>query len=35
MPTTHLVQQVRAALIIAAMRRTIVTYGELGKAVGV
>jgi hypothetical protein len=26
--------QTRAALIMAAMRRSIVTYGELGKAIG-
>lgn len=29
------VAQARAALIMAAMRRTIVTYGELGKAIGI
>jgi hypothetical protein len=28
------VAQARAALIIAAMRRSILTYGELGKALG-
>jgi hypothetical protein len=28
------VQQARSALIMAAMRRSIVTYGELGKAIG-
>ena len=30
-----IVQQARAALIVAAMRRSIVTYGELGKALGI
>ncbi|WP_328472259.1 hypothetical protein OHA21_09395 [Actinoplanes sp. NBC_00393] len=29
------VAQARAALIIAAMRRTLVTYGELGTALGI
>jgi hypothetical protein len=28
------VKQARAALIVAAMRRSILTYGELGKALG-
>ena len=27
--------QARAALIIAAMRRSILTYGELGRAIGI
>lgn len=29
------VQRARAALIVAAMRRSILTYGELGKALGI
>lgn len=29
------VAQARAALTIAAMRRTLVTYGELGQAIGI
>lgn len=29
------VRQARAALIVAAMRRTLLTYGELGKAIGI
>ncbi|MFC4429763.1 hypothetical protein [Citricoccus alkalitolerans] len=32
---TEVVQQARAALIVAAMRRSIVTYKELGKALGI
>ncbi len=32
---TEMVLQTRAALIVAAMRRTIGTYGELGKAIGI
>lgn len=32
---TDIVRQARAALIVAAMRRSIVTYGELGKALGI
>lgn len=28
------VRQARSALIVAAMRRSVVTYGELGKALG-
>lgn len=31
---TEIVQRARAALIVAAMRRSIVTYKELGKALG-
>lgn len=31
---SDIVRQARAALIVAAMRRSIVTYGELGKALG-
>ena len=30
-----IVRQAKAALIIAAMRRSILTYGELGKALGI
>lgn len=32
---SDVVAQARAALIVAAMRRSIVTYGELGKALGI
>jgi hypothetical protein len=32
---SEVVQQARAALIMAAMRRSIVTYKELGKALGI
>lgn len=32
---SEVVQQARAALIVAAMRRSIVTYKELGKALGI
>lgn len=32
---TEVVQRARAALIVAAMRRSIVTYKELGKALGI
>ena len=32
---SDVVRQARAALIMAAMRRSIVTYGELGKALGI
>lgn len=31
---THEVDLARAALIMAAQRRTLVTYGELGQAIG-
>lgn len=32
---SDVVQQARAALIVAAMRRSILTYKELGKALGI